>query len=104
MIQEGLLWFDDSPSRAVTEKIERAVQRYQQKYGHHPDVCYVHPAHLKEGEVGAADALSTTGIKVLPAKSVLPHHFWLGVQSKIGEGQTRASRSSNGQSKSQRRH
>jgi hypothetical protein len=96
MIQEGLLWFDDSPSRAVTEKIERAVQRYQQKYGHHPDVCYVHPAHLKEGEVSVAE-----GIKVLPAKSVLPHHFWLGTQPKPGEGQTRVSRSSNG--KSQRR-
>lgn len=80
MIQEGLLWFDDSPSRAVTEKIERAMQRYQQKYGHQPDVCYIHPAHLKEGEASAADALSATGVKVLPAKSVLPHHFWLGVE------------------------
>jgi len=80
VIQEGLLWFDDNPNRAVTEKIERAVQRYQQKYDHQPDVCYVHPAHLKEGEVSAADALGTTGLKVLPAKSVLPHHFWLGVE------------------------
>ena len=97
MIQEGLLWFDDSPSRAVTEKIERAVQRYQQKYGHHPDVCYVHPAHLKEGEVSVAE-----GVKVLPAKSVLPHHFWLGTQSQPGKGQTGASRSSAGQSRSQR--
>jgi len=102
MIQEGLLWFDDSPSRAVTEKIERAVQRYQQKYGHHPDVCYVHPAHLKEGEVSVADALGTTGVKVLPAKSVLPHHFWLGTLSQPGKGQTGASRSSASQSRSQR--
>jgi hypothetical protein len=93
MIQEGLLWFDDSPSRAVTEKIERAVQRYQQKYGHHPDVCYVHPAHLKEGEVSMADALSATGVKVLPAKSVLPHHFWLGTQPQPGKGQAGSSRS-----------
>jgi len=74
MIQEGLLWFDDNPTRAISDKVERAVQRYQQKFGHNPDVCYVHPAHLKEGELSLAD-----GVKVLPAKSVLPHHFWLGV-------------------------
>jgi hypothetical protein len=78
MIQEGLLWFDDNPTRAMTDKIERAVQRYQQKYGHNPDVCYVHPAHLKEGELSLAE-----GIKVLPAKSVLPHHFWLGVTESV---------------------
>ena len=80
MIQEGLLWFDDSPNRAVTDKIERAVQRYQQKYGHHPDVCYVHPVHLKEGEVSLAE-----GVKVLPAKSVLPHHFWLGIEESANK-------------------
>ena len=78
MIQEGLLWFDDNPTRPVTDKIERAVQRYQQKYGHNPDVCYVHEseirAQLKEGDLRVAE-----DVKVLPAKSVLPHHFWLGV-------------------------
>jgi len=78
MIQEGLLWFDDNPTRPVSDKIERAVQRYQQKYGHNPDVCYVHESEirtqLKEGEPSLAD-----GVKVLPAKSVLPHHFWLGM-------------------------
>jgi hypothetical protein len=74
VIQEGLLWFDDSPTRAMADKIGNAVRRYHQKYGHNPDVCYVHPAHLNEGHVSLAD-----GIQVLPAKSVLPHHFWLGV-------------------------
>ena len=98
MIQEGLLWFDDNPTRPVTDKIERAVQRYQQKYGHNPDVCYVHEsetigepigAQLKEGELRVAE-----GVKVLPAKSVLPHHFWLGVAKATDKRNThkRASR------------
>jgi len=73
MIQEGLLWFDDDPGRAVTDKVARAVQRYQQKYGHAPDVCYVHPGQAPERE------LSIGPVKVLPAQAVLPHHFWLGV-------------------------
>ncbi len=74
MIQENLLWFDDNPIRSISDKIERAAQRYQQKYGHTPDVCYIHPG---EGEADPAGS-----IKVLPAKSVLPHHFWLGVEDK----------------------
>ena len=74
MIQEGLLWFEDDPARATGDKIARAAQRYRQKYGHSPDVCYVHPAHLKEGDLHLFEE-----IKVLPAKSVLPHHFWLGI-------------------------
>jgi len=98
MIQEGLLWFDDNPTRPVRDKIERAVQRYQQKYGHNPDVCYVHPAQLKEGDLSLAE-----DVKVLPAKSVLPHHFWLGIQSSHDASRTRASRSSTGSSPSQRR-
>jgi hypothetical protein len=82
MIQEGLLWFDDDPARATGDKIARAAQRYRQKYGHSPDVCYVHPAHLKESSLGLSEE-----IKVLPAKSVLPHHFWLGVLGqKEGRG------------------
>ena len=73
MIQEGLLWFDDDPGRAVADKVARAVQRYQQKYGHAPDVCYVHPGQVPERE------LSVGPVKVLSAQTVLPHHFWLGV-------------------------
>ena len=73
MVQDGLLWFDDNPTRPVGDKIERAVQRYQQKYGHNPDVCYVHPGQVPERE------LSVGPVKVLPAQTVLPHHFWLGV-------------------------
>ena len=77
MIKDGLLWFDDDPTRATGDKIARAAQRYRQKYGHSPDVCYVHPAHLKEGVLGMG---LSKEIKVLPAKSVLPHHFWMGMK------------------------
>jgi hypothetical protein len=70
---EGLLWFDDSETRPVAQKIARAVARYQQKYHHDPDVCYVHPSTLNGQD------LSTEAVKVLPARSVLPYHFWVGV-------------------------
>ena len=76
MIQEGLLWFDDNPTRPVTDKIERAVQRYQQKYGHNPDVCYVHESEIR-GQLAVGDMKPAGDVKIVPAKSVLPHHFWL---------------------------
>lgn len=74
MIQEGLLWFDDSPTRATADKITRAIVRYRQKYGHNPDICYVNPACLAPSDMSEGAA-----VQVLAAKSVLPYHFWLGV-------------------------
>jgi hypothetical protein len=76
---DALLWFDDDPKREVADKVARAVQRYEQKYGHSPDVCYVHPGQMQERE------LSVGAVKVLPSKTVLPHNLWLGVQANRGK-------------------
>ena len=75
MIQEGMLWYDDDPGRGVADKIVRATARYEQKYGHSPDVCYVNPSAITHGptQVGS--------VKVLPAATVLLWHFWLGVEA-----------------------
>ena len=74
MIQEGLLWFDDSKI-GISDKVAKAAARYQQKYGHAATVCYVNAEQ-------AHDALAIQWIRVIPSKTVLPHHFWLGVESK----------------------
>jgi hypothetical protein len=73
MIMKGLLWFDDDLTRTVADKVARAVARYLQKYGHNPDVCYVHLQAMRERE------LTVGAVKVMPAQMVLPNHFWLGV-------------------------
>ena len=85
MIQEGLLWFDDSPTRAIADKIANAVARYRQKYGHEPDVCYVHPGNLY-----TAMTTVVAGVQVLAAKSVLPNHIWLGVNETPEQAKERA--------------
>ena len=82
MIQEGMqgmLWYDDDPKRGAADKVARAAQRYEQKYGHSPDVCYVHPRQMEER------TLSVGTVKVLPAQTVLPYHFWLGVEVHSGK-------------------
>lgn len=83
-MKEGLLWFDDDPARSLTDKVGRATKRYRQKYGRAPDVCYVHPKMMGGAEAQLGD------VRVLPACTVQPNHFWLGVldtrRSKSGEG------------------
>lgn len=79
----GLLWYDDDPRRGLEDKIDRAAQRYREKYGRWPNTCYVHPqatVDLAEQEpqvtCGANNGRAT--IRVLSAPNVLLHHLWLG--------------------------
>ena len=74
MIQEGLLCFDDTVGRSTADKVALAAKRYQQKCGHAPNVCYAHPSTPDVG----TDAV---GVHISPLKSVLPMHFWLGVEA-----------------------
>ncbi|RMH00651.1 MAG: hypothetical protein D6706_03410 [Chloroflexi bacterium] len=68
----GMLWLDADKGRPFEEKVLRAADYYQEKYGRFPQLCLVSDEMLKEEkQVGK--------IKVKPAKTVLPHHFWLGM-------------------------
>ena len=78
MIQQGLMWFDDTPNRSLEDKIALAVQRYQIKYSHAPDICYVRPSII-----GLAALPIVASVRVMSAKMVLPMHFWLGVDERI---------------------
>jgi hypothetical protein len=74
-MKTGLLWHDDSSSRDLTEKVNRAVMCYEKKHGEKPNVCYVHPSAIeKETEVG--------GVMVKPLRTVLRHHFWVGIEDE----------------------
>lgn len=69
----GMLWYDGDAKRQLSEKISRAVAYYRNKYGAQPNVCYVNPSLL------ANHQLTSLGVQLRPARSVLPDHFWLGV-------------------------
>jgi len=73
----GMLWLDDDGRTTIEEKIKRAADYYQHKFGQAPNTCHVNTKMLKdELEVGA--------IHVVPARNILPHHFWIGVDSSNG--------------------
>jgi hypothetical protein len=96
----GMLWFDNDPKAEVNTKIERAAAYYQNKYGKSPDLVFVHPSMMApdasaEGGMsqpsGEASApaekpekpLKNGTIEVRTSRSVLPNHFWIGVNGTV---------------------
>jgi hypothetical protein len=74
----GMLWLDDDKKRPFAEKVQRAADYYQEKYGRLPELCLVNTQMLAaERQIGK--------IKVQPVKTVLRDHFWLGMQSRPGQ-------------------
>ncbi len=71
----GLLWFDNGSQRSLKEKIGNAVSHYAQRFGDKPTVCYMHPDTLD------ADFNSLKGVRLKTAMNVLPHHFWVGMET-----------------------
>lgn len=69
----GMLWFDNDTKTDLTGKIKRAVDYYQQKYGQTPNLCFVHPSMVP------ATPVVEVGVELRTTRSVLPNHFWLGV-------------------------
>lgn len=72
----GMLWFDNDTQSEIKTKIKRAAAYYQKKYGAHPNLCYVHPSMV------SGDAVKAEGIEIRTTRSVLPHHFWIGVYTE----------------------
>ncbi len=69
----GLLWHDSS-GKELARKVNQAARRYRERFGEPPDVCYVHPAQLPDGDCQVGD------IRVRSSQRILPHHFWLGLE------------------------
>jgi hypothetical protein len=73
----GMLWFDNDPKTTLAEKIKTAAEYYKNKYGHYPNTCMAHPSAL------AGQKYDPEHVK--PLKSILPGHFWLGMEETKAE-------------------
>ncbi|HEX7976575.1 MAG TPA: hypothetical protein VF498_19345 [Anaerolineales bacterium] len=85
----GMLWFDNDPKAELNTKIERAAAYYRNKYGRTPTLCFVHPSMLPvvEGEAKPEPKPVKSGeLEVRPTRSVLPNHFWIGVNGSYPSG------------------
>jgi hypothetical protein len=74
-MKTGMLWFDNSP-RSIKEKVQAAADYYLEKYGQAPTLCFVNPSTL----AGKTDP--SNGVEVREATTVMPDHFWIGVDQK----------------------
>jgi hypothetical protein len=80
----GMLWFDNDPKTELASKVKRAASYYRDKYGDKPTVCFVHPSMLplQSGNGNGSDAekaFIASGVEVRGNQTVLPNHFWIGV-------------------------
>jgi hypothetical protein len=76
----GMLWFDNDPRTALTDKVERAADYYRRKYGRIPDLCLVHPAMLGSHP---EQILGRGGkVAVRSNRAILPGHLWIGEDDK----------------------
>jgi hypothetical protein len=69
----GMLWFDNDPKLDLGNKVEKAARYYQNKYGHEPNLCFVHPAMVSETITKAGS------VSICSNSTILPHHFWIGL-------------------------
>ncbi len=91
----GMLWFDNDPKAALATKVERAATYYRTKYGRTPTLCFVHPTTLSAAglpEERDGKGYLAAGIEVRSHRSVLPNHFWIGVNGGSGASETGAAR------------
>jgi len=72
----GMLWFDNDPKTGLSTKIQRAVNYYQKKYGHHPNLCTVHPKMVEK------ETPESTELKIETSHQILLHHFWIGTSQE----------------------
>lgn len=72
----GMMWFNDNPKMALTAKVREAAEYYQAKYGCAPDLCLVNPGMIAEHQ------LQEGRVIIRPLRSILPGHFWIGVDEK----------------------
>jgi hypothetical protein len=82
----GMLWFDNDRKADLNIKVNRAITYYQKKYGLKPNLCFVNPCMISTNGNGN-DGLKSNGkikmengIEIRESISLLPNHFWLGIE------------------------
>lgn len=76
-MKTGLLYYDDDPGRSLVGKVSQAAGRYNRKFGARATTCYVHPSALDS-------PIKVGSIHIKALRTVLRHHFWVGVETEDG--------------------
>ena len=72
------VWYDDSPKKLTSDKLQEAIAAYVQRFQAHPTLVLIN----------AADQLERTDIMVRSERTVQPNTFWLGYEEHADLAQT----------------
>lgn len=75
----GMMWLDTSQT-TIENKVQKAVEYYEKKYGRKPDLVLVHPSML-ENRPGVR-SMTIGDVTIRPYRPVLPGHIWIGMEDK----------------------
>ncbi|OGO39052.1 MAG: hypothetical protein A2Z03_06285 [Chloroflexi bacterium RBG_16_56_8] len=73
-MKQGLLWYDNDPKKSLEAKLIEAANRYKEKFGSEPTVCYINPTQIEAQRSGYGK------VKVVSAARVSPNHLWLEIE------------------------
>lgn len=62
------VWYDDSPKKLTSDKIQEAITAYVERFRTHPSLLLIN----------AADQSERTDLTVRSERTVQPNTFWLG--------------------------
>ena len=80
----GMLWYDNDHKAELNAKVQRAASYYQNKYSARPNICFVHPSMIASNFTDNGEFTIKSGeIIIQTSTSVLPNHFWIGVNGNI---------------------
>ncbi|GIW09309.1 MAG: hypothetical protein KatS3mg061_0366 [Dehalococcoidia bacterium] len=66
----GLLWYEPNPKVLLTDRIEQAAARYQQRFGEAPNICLVAPS----------EAVPCPQITVRADRRIQPGYLLIGIE------------------------
>lgn len=84
-MKTGLLWFDNDPKRTLADKLARAAAGHEKRTGKKATECHINAkefSRLSPATLAGAEMIWVDGIAILPSKTVLEHHMWIGVSEK----------------------
>ena len=81
----GMLWFNNDKKAGLQAKITRAASYYRDKYGQTPNLCFIHPDMLPSESL-PENGDRETGLEIRTTKTMLPNHFWIGINPSENRG------------------
>ena len=78
-VKLGWMWFDNDPKTSLDDKLRQASERYRQKFGQKPRLCYVNGSALADPQPDHGS------LQMRGAGNVLPGYFLFVVDGDVSE-------------------